>query len=172
MTTELLQKFCSIDPTRQAIHQPWTRDGFTYATDGRILVRVPAMADVPENEQAPNADRLWPMSSTWQVTGQPVPEHPPEPFSTPCKECDGKGKWSETRGKRRVDSECTECDGTGSVVQAQPIAFGKHLLSDVYLRKLSLLPGVKWLHESTEENLPVRFTFDGGEGLLMPMRKS
>ena len=40
MTTEQLQAFCSTDPMRPDLTKPFARAGFTWATDGRVLVRV------------------------------------------------------------------------------------------------------------------------------------
>lgn len=43
---KLLQTFCSTDLTRPNLQQPFTINGDTYATDGRIVIKVPAVEGV------------------------------------------------------------------------------------------------------------------------------
>lgn len=73
MTREELQKFCvdSVD-ARQNIARPWSRGGWSYATNRHILLRVPRLADVEENPIAPDCDKL--MQETAPATNwMPVP---------------------------------------------------------------------------------------------------
>jgi hypothetical protein len=48
-----LDQFCAWD--RPAILQPFSYGEWTYAADGKIMIRVPRRADVAENNEAPNA---------------------------------------------------------------------------------------------------------------------
>ena len=49
----VLSKFASENQTRTGISRPWSRGKFTYATDGHILVRVPMIPGVEDNDAAP-----------------------------------------------------------------------------------------------------------------------
>lgn len=74
MTKDDLKPFClkgEAYGALEALLVPWTKDGFTYATNGHILIRVPAMDDVPADQtgRVPKAENL-----------------------IPCSECDGRGK--------------------------------------------------------------------------------
>jgi hypothetical protein len=54
-----LPPFCARkSDCRYYLRRPWSRDGHTYATDGRIAVRVPRRDDIPENEEAPDLERI------------------------------------------------------------------------------------------------------------------
>ena len=53
LTPEDLQRFCSDDESRPSICHPFSQEKWTYATDGRLLIRVPRLAEVPEYEDAP-----------------------------------------------------------------------------------------------------------------------
>ena len=91
MTTDELQCFCAAqDNVRYYLRTPWTRDGYTWATNGHILVRVPALTDVSENRFAPSTLKLWndvPEPKEWF----PVPACA-MPELVPCNWCDGTGK--------------------------------------------------------------------------------
>ena len=54
-----LKPFCGDDPARPWLHAPFSRAEYTYATDGRIAVRVPRLPKVGESEKAPNAAVLF-----------------------------------------------------------------------------------------------------------------
>ncbi len=105
MTLDEIKVFCAIDDARWNLLHPWTRDGYTWATNGHIIVRVPAMDDVPENNDAPDAGRLMAKAPD-DLPYFPVPECTmPAPIS--CSWCDGTGR--DPNDKR---CRCDECDGT------------------------------------------------------------
>lgn len=120
-----------VDPesTRYCLSAPFLQDGFLYATDGRVAVRMP-----------------WPGEWTHQAEGRApkmadvfrdVSEFRPDPIAMgevvvafePCKECRGEKvlperKCPECRGSGRVDCDCNcphcdynercdECNGSG-----------------------------------------------------------
>ena len=51
MKKEDLMKFCC--PYLKTLREPWTHDGFTYATDGRVLIRIPEKKSIRANPNAP-----------------------------------------------------------------------------------------------------------------------
>lgn len=122
-------------------YPPWTHDGHSYATDGRIIVRCPALAELPEDDDgAPrgNAARLFvehgPVGD-W-VPGPSLPERV-EPkvcprcggvAPRPCEDCEGTGVVTyeyHARNGRTYEREdecpvcggatgpCSRCNGTG-----------------------------------------------------------
>ena len=56
-----LKKFCyqmGSGRVKEQLGQPWSRGGFTYASNFHIIVRVPRVKDVPGNRKAPKAEGL------------------------------------------------------------------------------------------------------------------
>ena len=165
---ELLKKFCSTDTTRLAINSPFSQEQWTYATDGRVIVRVPRLADVPENEKAPkNIDEnIWrknPGLTGWQD----LPTYP-KPTEVECETCGGGGVHECSCG----DSHgCANCDGSGIVPEpVVGVKIGRQHAANNYLHLLSELPSVKISESAVDEHHALHFIFDGGEGLLMPYK--
>lgn len=84
-----LKPFCGTDETRPYLLKPFSFEDRTYATDGRIMVRVPRMADVPEITK--HADWNKPMEGIDTVTLSPLSlTLPPKPpHGEECSACDG-----------------------------------------------------------------------------------
>lgn len=94
-----------------------------------------------------------------------------------CEDCDGNGVIAVHPGDEKDGIECSECDGLGRFPDAPQglrtgvIIDGKVIVGLGYLRKLADLPSVKWsIDHRTYPEAPIPFWFDGGEGVLMPMR--
>lgn len=163
MTTLNLQPFCSTWNPNYKI--PWSRGFYTFATDGSIIVRMPIVADIPDNPDSPDALRLW---ASVSISGDPVsiPELPPVKM-TRCEDCLGESK--------AAIQECEECSGTGMVRGIQSTIIAGMTFADKYLELIKALPGYKFYPVKYDFNLgksppPSPFTFDGGEGLLMPVK--
>lgn len=123
MNLQDLKKFCSTDHTRPTILKPFTQDGFTFATDGRILVRIPAIEggadDGPEDSirvipsDLKNYQPVQ-LPPNWESIIQP---------ETPCHTCEGTGSIGKCRhcqGHGEIECEtcgheeyCRPCQGTG-----------------------------------------------------------
>lgn len=101
-----LKQFCSDDETRSNIQQPWSRGDYSYATNGHIIVRVPRLQDVPENDCAPDARPLMDKTAPAKIW-MPVPTQTMPP-DIQCNWCDGTKR--DPNDKRR---KCDECHGTG-----------------------------------------------------------
>jgi hypothetical protein len=118
MTVDQLTPFLSTDPARVRLHTPCTQDGFTWATDGAILIRCPMIPEVPPVEGYPNCLAAWENFDAG-ADFQPLPPLPPPiPESNrPCEECEGSGEvqcmacdhWGE----------CRACKGRGSVREGE-----------------------------------------------------
>lgn len=154
MTRENLKPFCiSPDWGRVELEEPFSRGGFSYATNGHVLIRVPRLVDVT-SERGPASDDLFVRAfspSEWldvPDTGAPV--------MVRCEYCRGAA------------GGCDECDFTGRIEPYTPIGVGDQFFQAKYLRLLRTLPGVKI--GPTCQMKAARFQFDGGDGLIMPCR--
>jgi len=187
-----LQKFCG-----KTYSEPWTFGGFSYATNGHIVVRAPKLPDVPEgdflNEKAAVLfDGLDYEDIERELT--PIPPLPPvrkdkctacegTGKTDVCPECDGDGEVSfennysnyvvscdTCRGKGTIPGNgnaCDECGGSGIKPEHTRIPMGR---TGFALRYLRLMKNTL----SGVEIAPIYpeaacyFRFDGGEG--MPVR--
>lgn len=180
-TTIDLSKFCDPESSRYSIQKPWVKNGYTYATDGRVLVRVDT-ADEPDTVaepgsglRFPKADDILPPLAASESDWLPWPKV--EPCETcmasnkiPCIECDGHGECNLCRCK--TPHECGNCDGTGSIdcetctdIGGFSHRFGKAEIALKYAFAISALPDVKYLPQEKPDGV-VRFRFDGGEGAV------
>jgi hypothetical protein len=159
LTAESLKPFCSTDPARWYLCEPWSWDGFTYATNGHILVRVARLPDVAEQEGPPGIARILEM-----VTGQDTTPLPAIDFPTPgvkiCPDCDNCPRC-------RVD--CDTCDGEGTVPDTVSLALRGAVFDARYIELITRLPGAEFA-AAPPPTMPARFVFADGEGALMPRR--
>jgi len=161
VTLDELKRFCvDGDDIRYGLQQPWTRDGYTWASNGYLVVRVPAIAEVPDNEKAPSIAKLF---------SETAP--PGEWVAVPtvaAPELDG-GDVCYGDGQHECDCghlhECGTCNGSGEVrAKALAIAVGNSNFADRYLHMIQgweIAPNGKkaaWIRK------------DDALGLLMPMR--
>jgi hypothetical protein len=195
-----LQRFCWANDYRKHLRQPWAHKGWMYASNGQILVRVPApehaetvfaekvaesavgmLADIGGREYAPlPAFTLGAVCEYCKGVGTIKQSKCPDcdgdgqfdhgDHSYDCKACDGEGWINDTAGE---DRECYACDGFGT--HSKSINFGGGIGYQArYLHLIEDLPGLLFspgtcVDQTTTK--PAHFTFDGGEGLLMPMRE-
>lgn len=193
-----LTPFCSPADGEWTSHlsAPFVARGYRYATDGRILVRVPAPGE-PDTPAVPR--RPFPPVADFfrdRPAGDPLP-WPADglvPQSEECWDCDGRGAIGrevcrECDGEGRVLNEydsfgdCPSCDGTGRAGVRDPCAncngsgwqsvgrrVGRHLINAKLDRLVRSLPVVRyWPGQDPAKPLP--FVFDGGEGCVMGRRE-
>jgi hypothetical protein len=139
---------------------PFSLNGYTYATDGAICVRVPRRPDIPENKDAPNAEaRLsWDFS---RVKFGPLPKLKTLPDK--CGWCLGRGYQHNCPDCR---CECEHCNGFGKF--APKVQIGKTHFSAQYVAWIEALPELE-IGKPRPAPHPLPFRFKGGEGLLMPL---
>jgi hypothetical protein len=191
ITATQLQPFCA-DPddqsTRPVIHNPYVRHGKTYATDGRIAIRVfHAVPDVERNDNGPNADSVIdpiPSNGLWfkPSLADGVGEEHPCPMckgeaAKICEACNGDGEVEWTFRDHTAQymcplcqgegSGCDECNGNGMVPDDTPVKMGLNWYKAFYLRKVMALPDAELCGGDINE--PARIRFDGGDGGLMPL---
>ncbi len=140
-----LQAYCSTDPRRaKQLGVPWSDGSYSYACDGRMLLRVPRRSEIAERDTAPGVAHL--------VAGTSGEEHFPLPLQP-------------------LPAACAECDGTGLVPMVVPVGFGPQYISNLYLARLHALPGARLANHPSDKNGPLHFHFDGGDGVVMPIKK-
>lgn len=166
--------FCSDpDGDRPFLSLPFSLGAHDYATDGRIIIRVPASGSCAPLSVIKPADILKHFESqpeTWEN----LPEFKPWTALDfkPCDTCKGSGGGEF--------GDCQDCDGWGHGVgkkTIEPVEFQGGMVSDYYLSKILTLPNVmlgrvtSGVHASTHKNRAdmFRFKFDGGEGAIMGM---
>lgn len=186
MTIDDLKPFCCSDSTKQNICKPWTGEGYTQATDGWMLIRVEPIEGVEPNGDAPVTTRLFPSQepAEWfdlaNVQFAPVEICPlceGKQGTVECPECKGSGEvdlendYSEyTVDCKTCDGDgetrCKHCHGSGTVEGINVLGVAKFGTS--LLKMLLPLPNCKI--GITTAIQPAWFRFDGGDGLIMPMR--
>ena len=160
-----LSVFCAKEPARYDIEGVFVVNGHLTATDGNILVRVPADKLETTDKKIPNVKEIFNRSFT---KTDPIPIVAPGWSNKSCRDCNGTGI---------LHVECTKCGALISV--------GRGLKCDVckgskYEYDNPKIDG-KWFAgrylAMIAYNLPsprivafaadcFRFEFDGGEGLL------
>lgn len=150
-----LYDFCESDAFRTRICHPWEHDGFTYATDGRMMIRVPSIGFLRE-----------------AFTDEPPPNEA-KPFEAFAK----VREWRDLPAldnRFRVYAE--DVDGEGDMrIRHDHIqqVFPEHIIAYKYALKLQQLPGCEvGIYGETQigkqaSQLPLCARFDGGEAVVM-----
>jgi hypothetical protein len=163
-----LKQFCSTDRIRFNLHNPFSQGEFTYATDGRVAVRVPRIMDFPEADK-PAVSGIF-LSYFKDGPKGSIKVDLPEITTgeQDCKECGGTGHEHDCPD---CTCECDFCDGDGTVPHLAKVCvtIGDALYDAAYIKQILSLPGLKFAEKPSKEDA-APFVFDGGEGILMPMR--
>lgn len=158
-----LRPFCANEwEDRIGLQKPWRDGAWVYATNGHMVVRVPAnsVQDAPLRDAASQPANPPKMFAELHdgMEGEFL-LMPPLPADVVCDFCDGGGAADD-------GDECPKCFGTKH-------AFTYFTLGDSgfnlhYLHLLSALPQVRIRTQGTKT--AGALIFDGGQALLMPMR--
>lgn len=106
MKLEDLQPFCSVDETRAGILSPFNHGGHTYATNGRLIVRVPQIEEIPHRKGQPSdPDKVIPAGIGYKPVEMPPGWEHFQPTMRECDDCEGTGQ----------QVKCLHCAGTGEV---------------------------------------------------------
>ncbi len=170
-----LYEFCCADySSRYDFSQPFVFEGFKWASDGIIMVRVPA-AD--ENRAVPKDGMKfvnpWTVWHRFQKDGAFV-EFKPEPFAVvKCWAC-RSGKCScESCELEEIRDDCQCCNGFARVWFPLTTSVGSATINTRYADLISKLPNpMIVMPKDAEKTNAISFRFGGGEGLLMPLDMS
>ena len=165
-----LDFFCH--DTRPELLKPFSIRDHSYASNGHWLVRVARRVDIVELDDEVLFQRVLKVISE---AGQPGNVHEvivslPPATEIACTACGGNGK--EHSDCPCCECECSFCDGDGicSSDTDLSVGIGASSCSGVLIRHLLTLPKFRIAPRSKKQNsAPLWFSFDGGDGLLMPL---
>lgn len=170
MTVELLSRFCGGWST--AMHAPFSSGAYTYATNGHIALRVRRIESVPEVAGSPNVEKILVASGNPMLVPLvlDLPENKVE--QQECSTCEGRKTEHDCPS---CNCDCEDCAGTGIETNESDeytsIGIRGVPFAAKYMRLLILLPGVLF-DPKPKAACATRFDFDGGEGMLMPLREA
>ena len=166
ISDRLLRRFCAPGFNSKGDWTPTTIGRYTYATNGDIMIRVPAMATYPRVTEGElrGVTRLYaktiPPMKGLKFTPLVLPAKPLG-ISADCHRCDGAKRVLHD-GKRE---NCTVCDGTGRASSYDPVVLGYKFIAWHYLYLISLLQKPRIVsHPLATIMVPFRFT--GGVGVV------
>lgn len=196
LTQEQLEKFCAkadhITPSGNDIKRPIRHNGYIFATDARICIRV---ADNGTIQAAPPSGCMKGYDFSILFTGienvdLPIPALPDR---IQCSHCDGDCLEHDCQacdGEGHIDGEisaliCTECGGTGrkepgpdtgacwwcngrGEQEQNPVMVGGIHFNRVFLALAAELPNARFVR--IDGYTTARIKFDGGEIAIMPTR--
>ena len=192
---KIFKMFCAtINEPREYLREPFLHKGFIYATNGHMAIRISDNGKVQENKDAPKN-----IHSLFDVVINDFIDIPALPKKVPCEYCDGDGKGRAKEECDECDGngsfayrshtyDCKECDGAGTVYVGSLSAditceyciggwklwsymdIGEGRFQCAYIEKILTLQNVKFMRPVNSEDA-CKFIFDGGEGIIMPMRK-
>lgn len=142
--------------------RPFVFSGYRHATDARICIRVPAIGEFdtsPGNRPFPPCEMRFqdfPTIADW--TRWPAPNQEDE--HAICAVCAGTGGMGSI--------VCEHCSGEGRWLERKQL-IGSKFIDVRYDQKIRALPNA---HFSSPADEPaIYFRFDGGEGVVMPLRQ-
>lgn len=166
-----LKPFCCKDPVRETLATPWNSNGWTYASNGHIAIRV-SQRDCIVRTDGPNVDRVWaallPCENYEPLPDIKIPADIAEPGE--CETCGGSTVAECCECGQ--DRECPDCD---EGISREPemyrveVAPGLFFKARYYVLMRSLPNLVCDLRPAEEKPRCRHFKFDGGEGIIMPM---
>lgn len=165
-----LHAFCSRDHPR--LMAPVTQGDHTYATNGHVMIRVPAADGIPDRDDAPDmAGKFAECFNDGPVRPMVTGTLPPVTTDTnTCDDCDGRGHDHECPS---CTCKCETCGGSGMVETSSDhrvsVSIGGASFNLSLVRVLQTLPGT-CVSEAPLRKGALSFRFDGGDGVLMALR--
>ena len=192
--SDILKSFCAKDEVRHYMNAPILRGEFIFATNGHAMVRV-AKFDGIDGDYGDKQNNIEDLINSAVRDGLAPISGLPDPklcecchgtgYAYRCKSCDGEGSFLHNGeeydckpcnsygtipdGDEADKVECWACHG--SCHKQQRVEVGGSDFDRRYLAKIMDLPGALFAPHPTDQSKPAYFTFDGGDGVLMPMRK-
>lgn len=173
-----LQVFClpEDDDTRYpAMQCPFVIGKWKYASDERIIVRVPtdemetpALHEKSGKRLFPKADEL-PWRHNEFTNWTPWPDVQLEIGTASCTTCNGCGGFDICPHCGEAKRRCDDCGGSGDEKRPCLQVIGAFCIDEVYDAKIRALPDVQFvLTNPVAKKAHVLFRFTGGEGIVMP----
>jgi hypothetical protein len=181
-----LQQFCVKEEKDtewlKSLMKPWVANGWEYAADCGIAIRIPTTKSAtppPEchRNYHPEIER------SFATDAIPEDELTPWPQRNICETCNGTGvKGTQICSKCNGDgyflcsecgseAECPKCGRSGHVPRKCSDCGGKNLVqmdscyvSATNYQRINTLPNLRYKENN---NNPIYFRFDGGEGSVM-----
>lgn len=118
------------------------------------------------------------MTSCQECSGNGYKTCPTCDHTSDCDDCDGTGQIRLAEGEPQ--EWCQECDGDGvdwrsPSGETRYVVIAKNTMIQLrYAAWIKSLPGhrISLAERAKDDGRPLPFTFDGGDGLLMPVRYS
>lgn len=169
-----LSRFCGVDDRRVWMRVPFSLGGFTYVSNGAVMIRValdPAapVADVPNLDVY--CDRYFmgiEAISFAAPEATSIPSETEETSEAECDDCEGRGHEHECPN---CTCKCDRCGGKGVQTHVGMIStrFCGALFRLKYIQQLHALPGFEVDADARPDagkGLPLKFRFDGGYGVV------
>jgi hypothetical protein len=170
LTLGWLQQFASPDESRVYIGSPFYHDGFAYATDGHLAVRIPSESFTEDKWKLERKETV--LKSFAREGGQWWTITPP--LESPIKEvaCDAcSGTGCDECFHCGHEAECSNCDGTGKRTTHASTEVGGVLFDVATLGRVWRLPGFTLRVHEADPMTAHLFRFNGGGGVVMPIRR-
>jgi len=168
MTVLNLDKYCGGDPRRPYLDNPFSFGGYTFSTNGHIIVRVARRDEAPKGAKPmTEAAAEYALCIDRACEFRPMSAYQfPQPDEAGCAACDGRGT-----GHDCPDCECVcpDCDGSGKSGQRRSVSIDGALFDAKYIQWLLELPAVE-IETVIDGTRPLKFRFDGGIGALFGLR--
>lgn len=164
-----LTPFCSVDPYRPNIHRPFTWGDHTYATNGRILIRVAKREDgtTVEYPSKDRCEKILTVPDAVQFVSLRGLQFPPEPESeVDCEACKGRGNIHDCPD---CECGCSECGGTGTAKIWRSVLIDSVNFDVKYIIRIGSLPGIE-IARPAKYACPMPFRFSEGIGVIIGPR--
>lgn len=165
MTLEELKKFCANeDDFRDYLQQPFTKGEWTYATNGRIAVRVRRINSVAEGDVRllPKIDKVFEKTFSQWV---PVPVVTIRP-DVKCEICHGTTLECDLGNEHPCDA-CNETGKQSGYTKDHKTMIGETCFADQYL---AMIQGWEISPDPKENMGSAGIRGNGATGVLMPRR--
>lgn len=197
-----LAPFCGQNDVREYLNAPFSVCGGTGASDGNALVWVDRHIQAPEVSPAASGNMAGVVNHARADGGPWIPAESIRTSTSKCKICDGTGRvkaveCEDCDGKGAFDhgrheyecqecdgygvknltgsgDECPQCGGSGACGIGRPSSVGndRWTVSSHLIAKLQALPSCRLCQYADIPRPGLKFVFDGGCGVVMPMYES
>ena len=161
-----LHGFCGDEDGRECLHRPFTVGDWSYGTDGRTVLRFPAVPTPDQHADCPKGSVATVFACRdWSGEFLPLPRLPMWQEIVPCRECLGTGVMRCSCCQQ--DMECKDCHGACVVDLPLPFRLGGKWFDVKYLHRVAALPGVV---VKVDGDALLFQCSAGGEGIVLAMK--